>query len=158
MKTAIALLLLMFMVSGCGTMYAVTHTNAFHAPTVQDNPPAGTIGPGETLQNAVQREVHWMWFISILLAIACGLCVYMQNYFMAIKFGLAALALPVVATLWSLYWAWVIAGIFVAIAVVAYLHYRVVIDPWFKSKTTARIATSSSPAPSTSTSSASPPV
>lgn len=112
--------------TGCGTIHAITHSSVFHVDSGTNAP-----APSPTsVKAAVQKEVHWMWFVAVLLAIAAGVAAYpFQNYFMAIKLGLAALTLPIIATIWSLYWGWFVAGIFVAIAIVAYLHYRVVINP-----------------------------
>lgn len=118
----------LILTSGCGTIHAITHSSVFHVDS-GTNSPSGGSNPA-SVGGAVQKEVHLMWWVAALLAITAGIMAYpFQNYFMAIKLGLAALLLPIFATFWSLYWGWVVAAVLVGIAVIAYLHYRVVINP-----------------------------
>jgi hypothetical protein len=99
---------------------------------------ASTIPPGKdltspaptTLQVTVDKEVAAMWIVAVLLGIAAGVAAYpFQNYFVAIHLGVAAIALPIVATIWALFWGWIVAGVIVGVAVWVFVHYKTVLMP-----------------------------
>ncbi len=100
-------------------------------------PPAPTISvpATETIRQTIDYELRFMWLAAALLAIGAGICAYMQNYFIAIKLGCAALALPICATFFSLFWGWIITCGLVAGAVFIFLHYKLVLLPAIESAT-----------------------
>lgn len=110
---------------GCGTLHKIGAV-FLSPPTVQKDstPPAPP-----TLHATVEKEVGVMWIFAVLLACGAGACAYFQNYLCAIKLGLAAVALGVGATLWLIFWAWIIAAALVALAAYVFIHYKSVILP-----------------------------
>jgi|SRR5665213_181809 len=98
------------------------------APTIS-SPALVTATPVETIRATINYELRFMWLAAALLAIGAGICAYMQNYFVAIKLGCAALALPICATFFSLFWGWIIACSLVGGAVFIFLHYKMVLLP-----------------------------
>jgi hypothetical protein len=124
MKKILTLLAAGFALAGCVHLPSVT---SLHAPPAIVQPAVKT--PPTTIKSTVDREVALMWVAAALLAIGAGVCAYLQNYFIAIKLGCAALALPICATFFALYWGWIIAAALVAGAAFIFIHYKVVLLP-----------------------------
>jgi hypothetical protein len=117
--------LIIFSLAGCGSIPSGVTNFFMPAVSKKDSTrPAPT-----TLRATVEKEVGVMWIFAVLLACGAGACAYFQNYLCAVKLGLAAVALGVGATLWLIFWAWIIAGALVALAAYVFIHYKAVILP-----------------------------
>lgn len=58
-------------------------------------------------------------FVCLLVG---GFLIYSQQILAGIKLVLAGFCLPILAAIWSTYYAWIVAGILIAGAILVFLH------------------------------------
>lgn len=120
-------------------------SSPFHSvrnpPTISKKlPDGGILKPDEIVTSTdvspVQKIVNWQTDLMIwsgcLCLIAAGALAYFQMYFMAVKVGMAGLILPIFAVWYSHYWGWIIAGSLISVALLAYSHWKLVLQPIVK--------------------------
>lgn len=88
--------------------------------------------PPTSIASTAKKQASLLLLAAIGCLALCVLAVYRQHFFTAGCFGAAFLVLPIVGAIWAVYYAWIIAGGLVTVAVIAFIHYRAVIFPLAK--------------------------
>lgn len=82
-----------------------------------------------SIAHVVQVQSKLMIATGVLCILTAVALFYFQMYFMAIKLFLAGIVLPIFAIWFQNNWGWVIAGALISIALIAYAHWKVVLQP-----------------------------
>jgi hypothetical protein len=91
---------------------------------ISDSPAA--VSP---MHRAALHVSHWLYAAGVICLLACGACAWLGQGIPAVKFGLAGICLPVIAAWFSVYWAWLVSGILVALAIHWLLMHRSLVSP-----------------------------
>lgn len=140
-KAIIIALGLSWLCAGCMAHYSLfggslSSGHNWFGGNIKDAPQSDTkpLSFKERVLGAMHNNTAIAMLAAVIFMVLAGICFTMEHYFCALKLMLAAFAFPICAIFFELFWAWIAAAILVVIAIVAYVHYRMVIKPLDKRK------------------------